>query len=108
MRAVYGQTGEIGFTLVSEKGGIMRSNELYLQVLPIIHLGTGEAEQVLTTASSPESASEFFPDQVGAYINMFNNRSKYFSGGHVLSYELTQVPSRNGLVMVKVTQHVTD
>ena len=55
----------------------MRSNELYLQVLPIIHLGTGEAEQVLTTASSPESASEFFPDQVGAYINMFNDRSKY-------------------------------
>jgi hypothetical protein len=100
--------GERLYSGLGKREGIMRSNELYLQVLPIIHLGTGEAEQVLTTASSPDSATEFFPDQVGAYITMFNARQKYFSGGHVLSYELTQVPAQNGLVIVRVTQYVTD
>lgn len=86
----------------------MQSNELYLTVLPIIHLGTGEAEQILTLISNREGATEFFPGQVGAFISMFNTRAKYFTGGHILGYELIQQDAGNGRLIVKVLQNVTE
>jgi hypothetical protein len=93
----------------------MRTNDLYLAVLPLIHvsvnqaLGFGLTEQVLTLFPDKELATEFFPDEVENYISTFQNRAnKYLTGGHVTSYEVRQEPSRrgDGRVIVRVTQHV--
>ena len=82
------------------------SNVLYFAVLPMIHLGDGLAEQVLTMHPDRNFASEFFPDEVDTYIAMFMRRTKYFTGGHVTGYDCQKEPAENGRVIVRVTQNV--
>jgi len=92
-----------------------RSNQLYLAVLPLIHasvnhvLGFGLTEQTLTLFPSRELATEFFPDEVQAYIDTFKNRAnKYLSGGHVTGYDVITENTEDGRVIVRVTQHVKE
>jgi hypothetical protein len=82
------------------------SNVLYLAVLPIIHLETGATEQVLTMYPDKSLATEFFADEVDKYIAMFTRRTKYFTGGHVVSYDCKKEPTPSGRVFVRVDQHV--
>jgi len=103
----------------------MPTNRLYLAVLPIVHLSnipstpplhvTGTmfqpfgaiTEQVLTLFPDRNFASEFYPDEVEFYINVFKaNASQYLTGGHVGRYECTQQPTGDGRVVVMVEQHV--
>jgi hypothetical protein len=86
----------------------MPDNELYLVVVPLIHLGTGLAEQTLTLLPGRDFATEFFPDEVEGYVVMFKNRAKFFTGGHVKGYEVIAEPIENGRVIVRVVQNVDD
>jgi hypothetical protein len=86
----------------------MPSNELYLVVLPLIHLGAefGRTESVLTLLPDRNFATEFFADEVSGYISTFENRTKYLTGGHVIGYDLQQQKTSNGRVVVRVIQNV--
>lgn len=87
----------------------MPSNELYFVVLPLIHLETdkfGRTEQVLTLVPDRSFATEFFPDEVAAYISTFQNRTKYLIGGHVIGFTLQQQQTGDGRVIVRVVQNV--
>jgi hypothetical protein len=93
----------------------MPSNDLYLAVLPLIHvsvnqaLGFGLTEQTLTLFPDRNFATEFFPDEVENYIATFQNRAnKYLTGGHVTGYEVHREETENGRVIVRVTQNVTE
>ena len=89
----------------------MSSNQLYLCVLPMVHLGMnqyGLTEQVITLLPNRENATEFFPDEVHEYISILDRRLKYLIGGHVASYEFdASETTPEGRVVVKVTQHVS-
>jgi hypothetical protein len=105
----------------------MPINRLYLAVLPIIHLkhlstlpfqswrfGRGSTvhapeatEPVLTLFPDRSFATEFYPDEVEAYINIFNQVAPSLTGGHVTHYELIQQPTDDGRVVVMVEQHVS-
>jgi hypothetical protein len=88
----------------------MASNELFLCVLPMVHLGAsqfGLTEQVVTLLPDRQSATEFFPDEVQDYINIFDRRTQYLIGGHVSGYSFEQVKTNNNRVVVKVYQHVS-
>jgi len=81
----------------------MPNNELYLVVLPIIHLtqAFGLTEQVLTLLPGREMATEFFRDEVHIYISTFNTRAnQYLTGGHVQRYESQIVDVGNNRVVV--------
>ena len=80
-------------------------NELYLTVLPLIHLNSGATEQVLTLTADRKNASEFFPDEVDLYMGFFKKRVQYLIGGHVTGYTLTPEQTARGLFLVRVTQH---
>jgi len=85
------------------------NNELYLAVLPIISLSPnsyGKTEQVLTLMGDKNLATEFFPDEVNNYLQIFKNRTKYLEGGHVQGYEFGIEESESGRVIVRVTQNV--
>jgi hypothetical protein len=91
----------------------MATNELYLTVLPLIHIGAnrvigfGLTEQTLTLFPDRNFATEFFPDEVDGYIATFTNRAdKYLTGAHVISYECVKEETDDGRVIVKVRQHV--
>jgi hypothetical protein len=85
----------------------MANNELYLVVLPLIHLSTGLTEQTITLLPGRDLATEFFKDEVEAYITMFKNRGdKYLTGGHVTGYEVFMEDTHDGRVVVRVTQNV--
>jgi hypothetical protein len=91
----------------------MEPNELYLVVLPLIHisvsptLGFGMTEQTLTLMPSKEFATQFFPDEVDGYIATFENRAKqYLTGGHVTGYKVEKLPTDDGRFVVKVIQNV--
>lgn len=67
----------------------------------------GATEQTLTLFPDKNFATEFFPDDVQVYIDMFEVRAnKYLVGGHVTKYEFEKEPTEDGLVIVRVTQHV--
>ena len=89
-----------------------RGNVLYLAVLPIIHtslnqqFGFGLTEEILTLFPDKNFATEFFADEVDGYIDTFNNRTKYMTGGHVAGWEVHKEPTADGRVIVKVIQHV--
>jgi len=90
----------------------MATNELYLAVLPLVHvtlnqvLGYGLTEQTLTLFPDKNFATEFFPDDVDNYILIFQARAdKYLVGGHVKGYTFTKEPTDDGRVIVRVTQH---
>lgn len=88
----------------------MASNELFLTVLPIVHLGInqfGLTEQVLTLFPDRGFATEFFPDEVDSYIQTFKARAgKYLTGGHVTSYEFERIQTQENRVIVRVFQNV--
>ncbi|HWF03162.1 MAG TPA: hypothetical protein VHA06_05715, partial [Candidatus Angelobacter sp.] len=68
-------------------------NELYLMVLPLVHLDTGLTEQTMTLFPDKAFATEFFEDEVDLYVSMFKSRAnKYLIGGHVLAYEFYPEP----------------
>jgi hypothetical protein len=85
-------------------------NNLYLAVLPIVHLGEryGLTEQVLTLFPDSSFATLFHPDEVDAYLGMFQSRAeKYLKGGNVVSYQFEKEPVvGTGLVRVHVVQNV--
>jgi len=85
----------------------MPRNELYFVVLPLISLRTGSTEYSLTLLPTRNFATEFFPDEVEGYINMFQNRVKYLTGGHVTGYDLLQEKTINGRIIVRVIQNVS-
>jgi hypothetical protein len=87
----------------------MAINELYLVVLPLVHLGTGSfrTEQVLTVLPDKKFATEFFPDEVEMYIQAFHSRANVFlTGGHVTGYGLRKEAAEGGRFIVKVMQNV--
>lgn len=87
-------------------------NSLYLSVLPVVHIspnqafGFGLTEELLTLFPDRNFATEFFEDEVDRYIDVFKNRQKYLTGGHVTSWELHKEPIGNGRFIVRVVQHV--
>jgi len=86
------------------------TNTLYLAVMPMIHLAAnqyGLTEQVITLVPNRESATEFFDDEVQDYLNIFDRRTQYLTGGHVSKYSYEQVKTDDGRVVVKVYQHVS-
>lgn len=91
---------------------IPSSNTLYLAVLPLIHVspnqvfGFGLTEETLTLFPDKDFATEFFEDEVDQYITIFENRTKYMTGGHVRSWEVHKDPIGNRRVIVRVVQHV--
>ena len=90
----------------------MKNNELYLAILPMIHIsvnqshGFGLTEEVLTLYPDKNLATEFFPDEVDGFILAFKNRTKYLTGGHVTGYEIFKEPTEDGRVIVRVVQKV--
>ncbi|MGA7139177.1 MAG: hypothetical protein WBZ14_15995 [Terriglobales bacterium] len=83
--------------------------ELYLAVLPFVHLSVnfGLTEQVLTLFPNRDFATEFFPDEVDRYILTFEKRAnEYLLGGHVIGYKFTKEETKDGRVVVRVTQSV--
>lgn len=88
----------------------MAGNELYLAVLPMVHLGAnqfGLTEQVITLLPNRESATEFFPDEVQDYLDIFDRRTSYLIGGHVTGYSFEKLNTKDGRVIVKVYQLVS-
>jgi hypothetical protein len=84
------------------------TNELYLAVMPIIHLGStfGLTEQALTLFPSRDFATVFFSDEVDAYVTTFKNRAnEYLTGGHVTHYDVQKQQVREGFWIVKVIQY---
>ncbi len=82
-------------------------NDLYLVVLPLIHLSSGLTEQTLTLLPSKDFATEFFPNEVDGYVDTFTNRAnKYLTGGHVTGYEIRKVQTSSGRFVVQVIQNV--
>jgi hypothetical protein len=104
--------GKVGDTLLPAMPQIQQVisqnlvNELYLTVLPMIHLRDGLTEQVLTLTPDKSFASEFFPDEVETYVKFFQNRTQHLVGGHVTGYTLTPERTAQGLYVVRVTQNV--
>jgi hypothetical protein len=87
----------------------MPSNELYLVVLPLIHMGPqfGLTEQALTLLPDRNFATQFFPDEVDIYIDVFKSRADlYLKGGHVKRYDFQKEPTEDGRVIVRVIQNV--
>lgn len=93
---------------------VTASNELFLTVLPLIHvstnafLGYGLTEQTLTLFPDKNLATKFFPDEVDGYILAFQSRAqKYLVGGHVIGYDVKKEETEDGRIIVKVVQHVS-
>jgi hypothetical protein len=93
----------------------MRTNRLYLAVLPLIHVtpvgpfGFGLTEQTLTLFPDRNLATEFFPDEVESYMATVKNRAdKYLSGGHVTHYDVSTEATDDGRMIVVVIQHVRE
>jgi hypothetical protein len=88
----------------------MMINNLYLAVIPMVHLTDryGLTEQVLTLFPDSRFATLFHPNEVDGYLQLFQSRAeKYLSGGNVVRYEFVkeQVVG-TGLIRVQVIQHV--
>ncbi len=86
-----------------------RSNVLFFAVLPQISLSPGSegrTEQVLTLLPDRNFATEFFPDQVDDYIQVFQQGQASLTGGHVENYECVKEPTSDQRIVVKVTQRV--
>jgi len=90
----------------------MATNVLYLSILPLIHvspnqiMGYGLTEEILTLFPDINFATEFFVDEVDGYIEAFQSRTKYLTGGHVTGWEVHKQLNENGRVIVRVVQHV--
>lgn len=85
----------------------MPVNDLYLVVLPLVRIGLGPTEQVLTLLPDKNLATEFFPDEVDTYIEGFKWRAnKYLTGGHVKGYDFEKENTSEGRFIVRVIQNV--
>ena len=69
------RTIESPINTVTERIELM-PNDLYLVVLPLIHLSSGLTEQTLTLLPSKDFATEFFPNEVDGYVNDFHESGK--------------------------------
>lgn len=90
-----------------------RSNELYLMVMPLIHIsnlpytGYGLTEQVLTVFPDRNFATEFLPSEVDGFLETFKSRAKvYLTGGSVTGYDFYKEETEDGRVIVRVVQNV--
>jgi hypothetical protein len=84
-------------------------NEFYVTVLPIIHMGKtefGKTEEIITLFPDRNFATEFFPDEVEAYVATFRNRLNYITGGHVKKWQVFTEATATGRVIVRVIQYV--
>jgi hypothetical protein len=88
-----------------------RTIELYLSVLPLVHIATGPfarqglTEQTLTLFPDKNFATEFYPEQVDSYIELFRTSAlTYLVGGKVTGYDFKKEFTPDGLVVVKVVQ----
>jgi hypothetical protein len=101
----------------------MLVNTLYLTVLPLIRptfvrnanaladrVGVitrrDSVEQVLTLYGERNLATEFFPDEVQAYVDALEATLPSLTGGHVIDYQTFQDPTNDGRVVVRVVQRV--
>jgi len=89
------------------------SNELYLAVLPLIHisnnhiLGFGLTEEVLTLFPHRDFAGKFAERDADVAIQTFLARQKYLTGNAVIGYDLFKEPVPGGLFIVRVIQHIS-
>ncbi len=67
----------------------------------------GRTEQALTLFPDITFATKFFPDEVEAYIATFKHRINLLTGGHVEGYEVNQIATDDGRVIVRVIQNVS-
>ena len=88
-----------------------RTIDLYLSVLPLVHITNtpftrrGLTEQTLTLFPDKNFATEFYPDQVDDYIELFKvNALTYLVGGRITGYDFKKEITEEGLVIVKVIQ----
>jgi hypothetical protein len=83
-------------------------NELYLVVLPMIHMGTPyrPTEQVITLMPERNLATSFFPDEVESYISKVKDNTRLLTGGHVTGYDFHKEQTGDGRWIVRVMQHV--
>jgi len=90
----------------------MHDNELYLVVLPLVHLGpvnSGLAEQVITLLPERSFATVFTRDEVERFVTTFKRGAhQYLQGGRVVGYSFTVEPVEGDRVLVKVVQNVTE
>jgi hypothetical protein len=87
----------------------MKSNVLYLVVLPVIHLSSGLTEQVLTLLPNKEQGTTFLEAQLNDFSSMFLTRAnKYLTGDVVTRYECIAepVPGAENEYLIRVIQHV--
>lgn len=108
------------FELCVLKFSAMPSNELYLVVLPLIHIPSpvinrlisnvvrqpGPMEQVLTLFPDRDFATEFYSDEVQFYIDSFRANIRSLTGGHVTGYEIFTETTADGRIVVRVVQYV--
>jgi hypothetical protein len=88
-------------------------NDLYLAVLPLVHislnkiLGYGLTEETLTLFPDKNFATEFTSEEVQTYIELFGSRAnKYLVGGRVIDYEFVKEEVGGGRYIVRVKQNV--
>lgn len=83
-------------------------NNLYLAVIPLVHIDTGLTEQVMTLFPDQKFATLFSPSEVDSYLSMFKRRAEsYLQGGDVINYQFTKEDVvGTGKVRVVVIQHV--
>jgi hypothetical protein len=84
-------------------------NELYFVVMPQISLSLpdyGKTGQFLTLLPDKKFASEFSPQEVDTYIQVFKHREQYLVGGAVIGYECVKETTASGRFIVKVLQNV--
>lgn len=91
-----------------------RTIDLYLAVIPLVHVTNtpftrqGLTEQALTLFPERNFATEFYPEQVDDYIELFKvNALTYLMGGRITGYEFKKEKTEEGLFIVKVTQNAT-
>jgi hypothetical protein len=88
----------------------MLMNELYLAIIPMVHLGNqfGLTEQVMTLFPDKNFATFFSADEVDNFLQMFKKRAEtYLKSGNVIGYEFQKIPTANGMFIVKVIQNVS-
>lgn len=83
-------------------------NELYLAILPIVHLGDrfGLTEQVITLFPDKSFATLFRPEEVDGYLLTFKQRAERYLTSGDITYEYKKEHAANGMVIVKVMQNV--
>jgi hypothetical protein len=87
----------------------MAENILYMVVLPVVHLGSGNfgfTEQIVTLLPDKKQATQFFADEVDKYIQIFSSRADiYLTSGHVTGYGFVKEQVSDGRFIVRVVQN---